>query len=153
VADRVRLAGWIDDDELDRLYRTALMTVCPSHYEGYGLPVAESLARGVPTVASRIPSHVEIAAGAARWFEPGDEAALAAEIAAVAGDAELRRDMGERALARSRALQDDAPTWGPALAGALRACAPSAGSSPSASRAAGLGRAAGSDGPAPAPSS
>ena len=44
VADTADAVGWVEEDELERLYLTALATVSPSTYEGYGLSVGESLA-------------------------------------------------------------------------------------------------------------
>ena len=68
VRRSLTIRGWIDEDTLEHLYGGALATVNPSTYEGYGLPVAESLAHGVPTIASDIPPHREIADGAALFF-------------------------------------------------------------------------------------
>jgi len=101
--------GWLEEEELDRLYARVLGTVNPSAYEGYGLPVAESLARGLPTIASDIPPHREIGGDAVLYFPPGDAAALAAQID------ELRSRFDEfaaAALSRSRELAAARPTWG-----------------------------------------
>jgi glycosyltransferase involved in cell wall biosynthesis len=102
VAELVELTGWIPDAELERLYDGAAATVNPSTYEGYGLPVAESLGRGLPTVASSIPPHREVGDDAVLWFEPGNAAELAAQLARLDDDA-LRRELAGCALDRSRA--------------------------------------------------
>src|SRR4029077_3646439 len=80
VAAHVELLGWVDDAKLQRLYETAAATVSPSSYEGFGLPVAESLAHGLPTIASDIPAHREVAGDGAGYFPAGDEAALAERL-------------------------------------------------------------------------
>ncbi len=119
LAGKVHLRGWMPDDELEQLYATAIATVHPSHHEGYGLPVGESLARGKATVASGIPPHREIAGDAALLFDPGDAAALADALVRVSSDAELRADLARRALARSQALTAARPTWADAISQAV----------------------------------
>jgi glycosyltransferase involved in cell wall biosynthesis len=112
VADVVEARGWVDDRELERLNATALATVSPSTYEGYGLPVGESLAYGLPTIASAIPPHREVAGDAALLFEPGNAEELAGCLQRVLESRELRLELARRALARSRELSDaDIPTW------------------------------------------
>ena len=51
----MRVLGQVSDDELDALYRGALALVVPSLLEGYGLPLREALARGMPAVVSDLP--------------------------------------------------------------------------------------------------
>jgi glycosyltransferase involved in cell wall biosynthesis len=77
-------------------------------YEGYGLPVAESVARGLPTIASDIPPHREIGADAVLYFPPGDARALADRIAEARGRYD---ELAGAALARSAALARTRPTW------------------------------------------
>ena len=120
VGDRVRLCGWVSEDELEHRYRTALAVIAASHYEGYGLPVAEALVRGVPVIASRIPPHVELAADAALWFEPGDVEGLARALHDVASDAQRREELVSRARARGDELVRERRGWAWAIAEALR---------------------------------
>jgi glycosyltransferase involved in cell wall biosynthesis len=110
VADLVTFAGWMEDERLDELYARTFATVNPSTYEGYGLPVAESLSRGLPTIASRIPPHEEVAGEAASYFEPGDAEGLADGMLRLS-DPAVRTALAEAALERSRALAKLGPTW------------------------------------------
>jgi glycosyltransferase involved in cell wall biosynthesis len=111
VADWVDVRGWVGEDELDRLYAGAWAVVCPSRYEGYGLPVAESLARGIPTVASAIPAHLELVGETgARTFPAGDAAALAEVLRALAPEEE-RTALAAAGHARMATLRDGAPGW------------------------------------------
>jgi glycosyltransferase involved in cell wall biosynthesis len=107
----VRFEGWVDEERLEELYREAAGTICPSRYEGYGLAVAESIARGLPTVASDIPSHREIAGDAALFFPAGDHEALARCLERVA-DPGARRAYAERAFRRAREIEASRPGWG-----------------------------------------
>lgn len=117
--EQVEMTGWISDDDLDRLRRDAAATISPSRYEGYGLSVAESLAAGLPTIASDIPPHREIAGDAALYFTAGDAAALAALMTNVAENPDLRIELSRRALQRHLHLvQRDRP-WAVAIAAAV----------------------------------
>lgn len=108
VADLVRFAGWVTSHELDRLRRAAAVAVCPSAYEGYGQTVAESLAYGLPTIASDIPAHREVAGPAALYFPPGDAPALAACLRRLDREGEA---LSLAALARSREPGPMRPGW------------------------------------------
>ena len=112
VEQHVRVVGWIGDDALDRSYAEALATVSPSTYEGYGLPVAESLAFATPTVASDIPPHREVGGDAVLYFPAGNSAALAAELRRVIRSSKLRAELSQAALTRSRELARVGPSWG-----------------------------------------
>jgi glycosyltransferase involved in cell wall biosynthesis len=59
-----------DDEELSWLYNNCLFTVLPSFYEGWGIPIAESIARGVPCLCSNTSSMTEIAEGYVEHFSP-----------------------------------------------------------------------------------
>jgi glycosyltransferase involved in cell wall biosynthesis len=115
IGERFQLCGWVSDEELDQLVGSCTATVNPSTYEGYGLPVAESIARGVPTIASDIPPHREIAAGAALYFRPGDARDLCAAMRRVADDPELRAQLAQRARERWRELLRGRPSLGEAI--------------------------------------
>ena len=84
----VESLGFVDDDELARLYRGASCLVYPSLYEGFGLPVLEAMACGTPVVTSSSGALAELGEGAAVLVDPQDVDAIAGGIE----DARLRRD-------------------------------------------------------------
>jgi glycosyltransferase involved in cell wall biosynthesis len=119
VAEWFRLVGWVDEAELQHLYETAATTISPSTYEGYGLPVAESLSYGLPTIASDIPPHREVAGEAALYFPPSDAAALADRLRRVLTERDLRGALVDRARQRSEQLAQSTPAWRELVVGLL----------------------------------
>jgi glycosyltransferase involved in cell wall biosynthesis len=81
-----RFLGWISAEELEGLYRLAACFVFPSLYEGFGLPVLEAMARGVPVACSARGSLAEVAADAALLFDPESPGAIATGVEAILGD-------------------------------------------------------------------
>ena len=76
LGDAVRITGWIDREELFELYRLAGAFVYPSTFEGFGMPVLEALAVGVPSACSDIEPLRGVAAGAAVLFDPASDDAM-----------------------------------------------------------------------------
>jgi glycosyltransferase involved in cell wall biosynthesis len=101
VGDDVRFLGWIEAAEVEGLWETAIAFVFPSLYEGFGLPVLEAMARGVPVACSSAPSLREAAGDAALLFDPGDKHAIAEAILRLLSDESLRDDLRARGLLRA----------------------------------------------------
>jgi glycosyltransferase involved in cell wall biosynthesis len=90
---RVVALGRCTDAELAAVVRGALLLVQPSRAEGFGLPVVEAQAVGVPCVVTDVPALVEVAGGAALVVPTEDPDALAAAIGRLAGDTGLRSQL------------------------------------------------------------
>jgi glycosyltransferase involved in cell wall biosynthesis len=97
----LELPAWVDD--LDDLYSRAGAVVVPSLYEGFGLPVLEAMARGVPVVASNRSSLPEVAGDAALLVDPEDRGALRVAIERALKDGDK---LGAAGRERARAF-----TW------------------------------------------
>ncbi len=69
----MRFLGWLSGEELEGLWALAEAFVFPSLYEGFGLPVLEAMARGVPVACSNASSLPEVAGDAALLFDPQHE--------------------------------------------------------------------------------
>ncbi len=90
LSDRVEFPGWIPREQLYNLYARAAAFLYPSLFEGFGLPVLEALAAGVPTGCSGIEPMDSIAGDAALKFDPKDSSAIAAAMDRLVADEELR---------------------------------------------------------------
>ena len=96
LAGAVRVSGHVSDAGLVARYAAADVAVFLSEYEGFGLPVLESMVRGVPVVASRRPALNEIFGVGALLVEPGDEEAVAEAVDQVLKSPRLRADLVRR---------------------------------------------------------
>jgi glycosyltransferase involved in cell wall biosynthesis len=116
VADSVQLTGWIAREELYRLYERAHAFIYPTTFEGFGMPVLEAMAAGIPTACSGIPVLREVAGDAALFFDPLDEDAIGDALERITTDSLLRGRLTEAGVARARPF-----TWEQTAAATLRA--------------------------------
>ena len=86
----VRYLGHVDDATLAALYESAAVLAFPSLYEGFGLPLLEAMARGLPAVAGNVGAMPELAGDAALFVDPEDIEAIAGALEQVLGDSALR---------------------------------------------------------------
>ncbi|HXB16069.1 MAG TPA: glycosyltransferase family 1 protein [Solirubrobacteraceae bacterium] len=100
VQDSVRFLGWLSAEDVEDLYAIAACFVLPTFLEGFGLPVLEAMARGVPVACSDIGALREVAGDAALFFDPHAPESIAAAIERLMSDAPLRAELVERGRAR-----------------------------------------------------
>lgn len=100
--------GRVTDAALRSLYRGALFTVYPSHYEGFGIPVLEAMQCGSPVITTTGGALPEVAGDAAILVEPGRPDELQRAIGRVLESPDLRRDLAARGQQRSRHFSWDA---------------------------------------------
>jgi len=106
VDEDLRLPEWVSPADLEGLYELATCAVLPSLYEGFGLPVLESMRRGLPVACSDRSSLPEVAGDAALLFDPLDVAAIKAAMERLLGDPQLRERLAQAGLARAQCF-----TW------------------------------------------
>jgi len=94
VSKTTRIIGFVDQEDVAPFYRSCHVHVFPSKYEGFGLPVAEAMACGAPTIATTASSIPEVAGDGAVLVPASDCEALAAALRSLAHNdahrAELR---------------------------------------------------------------
>jgi glycosyltransferase involved in cell wall biosynthesis len=95
------LLGRVGDADLAAVLAGATALVAPSRAEGFGLPVLEAMAAGVPVVSSDAPALVEVGGGATVVTPVGDADALARALADVVADDDLRHSLAERGRLRA----------------------------------------------------
>jgi glycosyltransferase involved in cell wall biosynthesis len=96
LSREVIFPGFLPDDDLPLWYSAADIFVYPSAYEGFGLPVIEALACGVPTITTNASSLPEAAGDAALLVPPDDSAALAETLARLLSEPSLQAELAER---------------------------------------------------------
>jgi glycosyltransferase involved in cell wall biosynthesis len=101
VENDVRFPPWISAEELEGLWALARAFVFPSLYEGFGLPVLEAMARGVPVACSNASSLPEVAGDAALLFDPRSESQIAEALSRLLGDDELCARLRTLGMARA----------------------------------------------------
>ena len=117
LAGHVEITGYVDTARKIELFTNARMLVLPSYEEGFGLPVLEAMACGVPVVVSSRGSLPEVAGGAAQPIDPDDAEGLAARMRALLDDTHAV-PAAQRGL-----LQASQYSWAACAAAARRAYA------------------------------
>ena len=90
LGDRILFPGYLPNAELSKVMVNAIGMLFPSLYEGFGLPVVEAMAAGIPVACSNNRSLPEVASGAALLFDPGVPAQIAQAILSLVEDESLR---------------------------------------------------------------
>jgi glycosyltransferase involved in cell wall biosynthesis len=101
IAKSIVLTGHMTDHQLRSLYRSARCLLFPTLYEGFGLPILEGMASGVPVITSSRPAHVEIAGDAALFVNPLDVDEIAEAVVRITEDVALRGELSEKGLKRA----------------------------------------------------
>jgi len=104
IADHVRWAGFVPDDELRHLLSGSLALILPSESEGFGLPAVEAAACGIPVIATSESPLPQLLDGGGIFVAPGDEASLGSAMRLLATDEPHRVALAAGALSGARAL-------------------------------------------------
>ena len=104
---RLTILENVEDHELPALYSGAVATVQPSRFEGFGMPILESMACGTPVIHAGNSSMPEVAGGAALQFPTDDADQLAGLVRKIHVDAGLHREMSRRGLEHAKDFRWD----------------------------------------------
>jgi len=96
VQERVCFPDWLSEDELERLYAASAAFMLPSLIEGFGLPVLEAMARGVPVACSDVSALPEVVGDAALLFDPRRQEDVTGAAARLLSDAPLCAELVQR---------------------------------------------------------
>ncbi|HUU38264.1 MAG TPA: glycosyltransferase family 1 protein [Candidatus Desulfaltia sp.] len=97
----VMMAGYLDEEDVRQAYRLATAFVFPSLCEGFGLPLVEAMASGVPVAASQTSAIPEVCRDAAVYFRPESPESMAEKVVSVIEDGELRKKLIARGKERA----------------------------------------------------
>ena len=98
VRDRIRVLGYVSDEQLATLYEHAMFLAMPSFYEGFGLPLLEAMSRGTPVLTSNCASMPEIAGDAGLLVDPHDVDLIMKALQTFLSDETFVRNLGLRAI-------------------------------------------------------
>jgi glycosyltransferase involved in cell wall biosynthesis len=98
----ISFPGYVAAQDVPTFYNAAEIFIYPSLYEGFGLPLMEAMACGVPVITSRGSSLDEVAGDAALLVDPLSELSIAEALKKILNDPELRKRLGQAGLRRSR---------------------------------------------------
>jgi len=101
IKKNVKVLGYISDKELADIYRNAYVLVMPSLYEGFGLPLLESMSFGIPIITSNTSSMPEIGGNAAIYVDPNSSISIKDGIEELIMDHKLWKKLSKNALERS----------------------------------------------------
>lgn len=102
IENNVEFYGYVSEDELNRLYREAYAFIFPSFFEGFGLPVLEAMAQGLPVLCSNSSSIPEVGGDAVLTFSPNNSKELAEAINIIIDNRKLRDEMCRKSIKRAK---------------------------------------------------
>jgi glycosyltransferase involved in cell wall biosynthesis len=110
----IQVLGYVPDAQLESLYRRTSVFAFPSLDEGFGMPVLDAMAHGVPVLTSNVSALPEVSGDAALLVDPNDVASIAEGLRKLTETPELREQFAQRGLRRSREFPWEAAvrkTW------------------------------------------
>lgn len=102
LTSRVRWLGYLQPEQIPRLFNLVRLLVFPSLFEGFGLPVVEAMASGCPVACSRSSSLPEVGGDAVLYFDPEQPERIAETVGRLWHDESLRRTLREKGIVRAR---------------------------------------------------
>ena len=102
LEDQVKFVGSLGEDELVLFYNTAYAFVFPSLCEGFGIPVLEAMACGLPVITSNISALPEVAGDAAILIDPYQEGAIRLAMEDLVDNEQLRRDLVQKGFENAK---------------------------------------------------
>lgn len=104
--DKIHMLNYVQLDDLIVLYRLAKFFIYPSLYEGYGVPVIEAMASGIPVIVSASSSLIEIAKDVGLFFDPTDAEQLTEAMLKLDEDSELRAELSKKGLEKIKIFNE-----------------------------------------------
>ena len=106
ASDRLIITGFVPDEDLGILLKNALAFIHPSVYEGFGMPIVEAMANGIPVACSNVSSLPEVAGPAALLFDPFNVDGMTQAMHRLADDPQLRKDLIKKGYEQAKKYSD-----------------------------------------------
>lgn len=100
--DRIKILGYVNDNDLVQLYRQATCLVYPSLYEGFGLPILEAISLGCPVITSNISSMPEVGGDAVLYVNPKSIEEIKSSMVRVTESEDLRKELIQKGLEQAK---------------------------------------------------
>jgi len=98
----VIMPGWVEEHDLPYIYNGAVAFIFPTKHEGFGIPIIQSLACGLPTAVSDIPVLREVAGDSVLYFDPNNRQSICQALERLVTDQILRADLIQRGYERAK---------------------------------------------------
>jgi glycosyltransferase involved in cell wall biosynthesis len=108
IHERVHFLGYVNDDLLDQLYRHSLFLAMPSLYEGFGLPLLEAMARGIPVLTSNCSSMPEVVGDAGHLVDPTSVDSIRDGLKELIENHTYRNDLAMKSYVQAKKFDWDA---------------------------------------------
>jgi glycosyltransferase involved in cell wall biosynthesis len=102
IASQIQLRGYVNQSELNELYRRAMIFAFPSLDEGFGIPVLEAMANGIPVLTSNRSALPQVAGDAAVLVNPDDTDSMSKELVKLMEDGDARENLRRLGLERAK---------------------------------------------------
>jgi glycosyltransferase involved in cell wall biosynthesis len=98
--NEVIMPGWVAEEDMPFIFNSASAFIFPSKHEGFGIPILQALACGVPTAVSDIPVFKEVAGDAVLYFNQNDKKSISEAMARIILNKDLRTELVNNGLNR-----------------------------------------------------
>ncbi len=98
----INIPGWVEENDLPYIYNAASAFIFPSKHEGFGIPVLEAMACGLPTIVSNLAVLREIAADGVLYFDQDNKRSIADAMVKIVSDKGLREELKVKGLKRAQ---------------------------------------------------
>ena len=96
----IMMPGWVEEIDMPYIFSSASVFIFPTKYEGFGIPLLQAMACGLPIAVSDIPVLHEVAADAALYFDPNNSCSIALAMKSLVSETALREDLRAKGLER-----------------------------------------------------
>lgn len=100
--NRIKILGYINDNDLVKLYRQAMCLVYPSLYEGFGLPILEAMSLGCPVITSNVSSMPEVGGDAVLYVNPKSVEEIKSSIIRIIESKDLQNELINKGLKQAK---------------------------------------------------